>query len=270
MHGDSAHPLDGGLQYDLDNDVEILIRKMPDDPDGLSWSQLQAVVSGLWEYIVAGMRYHTVTFDILDIEHDAQIGWGHIVKWGWSSLSNGTAKRALQLSSPVPPSFANAISGQRNSSLPSPLSGPTVDWPVKDSDMTLRLSPIPGERVRRADLDPEAVRNLFVVLIEIIQDAMATQGQGAVLGGRSFRYGRLVVLRVINDPYMLTWGQFAEVVLGLIDYMVDHNHYRARYFTIFVQDPKVELAIGSIRNGNVQHENGAVARRRTVEGDGVR
>ena len=249
--------------------MEILIRKMPDDPDGLDWSQLQAVVSGLWEYIVAGMRYHTVTFDILDIEHDAQIGWGHIVKWGWGSLSNGTAKRALQLSYPVPPSSANAISDQRNSSLSGPLGNSVADWPVRDSDMTLRFAPIPSERGRRADLDPEAVRNLFIVLIEIIQNVLATRGQEAVLGGTSFRYGRLVVLKVINAPYMLTWGQFAEVVLGLIDYMVEHNHYRARYFTIFVQDPKVEIAIGSIRNGNVQHDNVAVAGR-TVEGDGVR
>ena len=253
----------------MDDNVEILIRKMPADPNGLDWSQLQAAVWGLWEYIVTGMRYRTVTFDILDIEHDSQIGWGHIVKWGWHSLSNGTAKRGLQLSSPAPPS-ANAISGQRNSSLPAPLGNAVVDWKVQDSDMTLRFAPIPSERGRRKDLDPEAVRNLFVVLIEIIQNAIAARGQEAALGSTSFQYGRLVVLKVINAPYMLTWGQLAEVVLGLIDYMVDHDHYRARYFTIFVQDPKVEVAIGSIRNGNVRHDDVAVARRRTVEGDGVR
>lgn len=94
LHGEEAHPLDGGLEYDLGDGLEILIRKMPEDPYGLAWSELQAVVVGLWDYIVAGSRYRPVTFDILDTENDVQIGWGHIVK---DFLSNRTAKRGLQV-----------------------------------------------------------------------------------------------------------------------------------------------------------------------------
>lgn len=262
LHGDEAHPLNGGLEYDLGDDLEILIRKMPEDPDGLDWSELQEVITGLWAYIVDGMRYRAVTFDILDVEDDAQIGWGHIVKWDRGSLSNRTAKRALQTSTLVLPSSADSISGQRNSSLLNTLGAP-VDWRVEDSDITLRFT------ARANPLDPEAVRNLFTVIIEILQNAIAAEGEDAVMGRSSFRYGSLVVLEVINSPHMLTWGQLAEVVLGLIDFMVDHDHLRSYYFTVFVGDPKTETAIGKIARGRVQHGNVTVARRNYLDGGGV-
>lgn len=263
LHGDEAHPLNGGLAYDLGEDLEILIRKMPEDPDGLNWSELQDVIAGLWDYIVTGMRYRAVTFDILDIEDDAQIGWGHIVKWDRNPLSNRTAKRELQNFTPALPSFANSIPGQYNLSLPD-LLGEPIDWLVKDSDMTLRIS------CRSQVLEPEAVRNLFIVLIEIVQNAITAKGQDAILGGTSFRYGRLVVLEVINSPHMLTWGQMATVILGLVDFMVDHNHYHSSFFTVFLGDPKVEIGIGKIARGIVQHNSVTVARRNAVGGGGAR
>ena len=262
VHGDEAHPRDGGLEYDWDNDLEILVRKMPGDPAGLDWSELHLVVAGLWEYIVTGMRYRTVTFDVLDIENDAQIGWGHIVKREGDSLSNRVAKRDLHLSSLAPPS------SQRNSSLSTPL-GLTIDWPIEDSDMSLRFTPISSDRGGRQLLDRDAVQNLLTVVIEIVQNKMATQGQEAEVGGPSFRYGRLIILEVINWPHMLTWVQLASVVLGLVDFIVDHEHYRSWYFTIFVHDPKVEIGFGKIMRGNFQHDNVTVARRSSVDGDGA-
>ena len=262
LHGDEAHPLNGGLEYDLGNDVEILIRKMPEDPDGLDWSELQKIITGLWVYIVDGMRYRAVTFDILDVENDTQIGWGHIVKWDRGSPSNRTAKRALQTSTLVLPSSADSIPGQRNSSLLNILGGP-IDWRVEDSDLTLRFTP------RGSPLDPEAVRNLFLVIIEMIQNVIAAEGEDAVVGRPSFRYGSQVVLEVINSPHMLTWEQLAEVVLGLIDFMVDHDHLRSYYFTVFVGDPKTEIAIGKIARGRVHQGNVTVARRNAVDGGGA-
>lgn len=265
LHGDEAHPINGGLECDLGNDLEILIRKMPQDPEGLDWSELQDVVAGLWDYIVDGMRYRAVTFDVLDIEDDAQIGWGHIVAWERGLLPNRTAKRDLQISTPAPPSSANPTSGQRNSSLPTVVGSP-VEWPVEDSDMTLKFTSSGTRRSIGQALDPEAVKNLFVVVIEIIQSAIAAKGEDAILGGTSFRYGRLVVLEVINSPHMLTWGQLALVVLGLVDFMVDHDHNRSYYFTVFVGDPKVEIGIGKVVRGLGQYSNITVARRIAVDG----
>ena len=265
MHGDEAHPFDGGLEYELGDDLEILIRKMPQDPEGLDWSELQDVVAGLWNYIVDGMRYRGVTFDVLDIEDDAQIGWGHIVAWTRDSHSNRTAKRGLQISTPALPPPASSISGQRNASLLDVVGNPH-DWAIDDSDMTLRFTSTGGGRTIGQALDPEAVRNLLVVLIEIVQNAIATKGEDALLGGSSFRYGRLVVLEVINSPHMLTWGELATLVLGLVEFMVYNNHYRAYYFTVFVGDPKVEIGLGKITKGLVQDSNVTVARRIAVDG----
>ncbi len=265
QHGDGGHPHTGGLEYDLGEGSEILIRKMPDDPDGLDWSELQTVIAGLWEYIVTGMRYRTVTFDVLDIEADAQIGWGHIVKLERDSRSDRTAKRGLQLSSLALPSSATPITSQRNSSLSTLLN--SSDWQVEETDMTLRFSAIHTDRGGRQVLDPETVRNLLAVVIEIIQNNIAVHGEQAGLGDRTFRYGRLVVLEVINSPYMLSWGLFATVVLGLVEFIVDHNHFRTWYFTIFVGEPMVEIGIGKIVNGVVRHDNVTVARRSSVDGD---
>ena len=265
-----AHPIDGGLEYDLGDGVEILIRKMPEDPDGLVWSELQEVIAGLWNYIVAGMRYRAVTFDILDIEDDAQIGWGHIVKWDRDSSSKRTLKRGPQTSSLALTTSANSISGQRNSSLPNLLGRP-IEWPVKDSDMTLSFTTSSGGHYSRGQtLDPEAVKNLFVVVLEIVQDGIATEGAEAALGYDSFRHGSLVVLRVVNRPHMLTWGQLATVVLGLIDFMVDHNHYHSWHFTIYIGDPKVEVASGQIARGVGQQDNVTVARRNSGSRSGLR
>lgn len=239
---------------------------MPEDPEGIDWGDLLEVIVGLWEYIVEGMQYRATTFDILDIEDDVQIGWGHIVdKY---SLSNKTAKRSLQTSTLALPSPADSVSGQRNSSLPNLIGGP-FDWPVEDSDMILRLCSSGGRHSPGHALDPEAVRNLFIALIEIISNAISSMGQDAILGGKSFRYGNLVVLEVINSPHMLTWGQFATVILGLVDFIVDHSHYHSWYFTILVGDARVEIGIGKIAKGIVQYENVTVARRNAIDGGGV-
>lgn len=262
LHGYEAHPVDGGLEYDLSGSVEILIRKMPEDPDGLTWSELQNIIAGLWDYIVTGMRYRPVTFDVLDTEDDAQIGWGHIVNGERKTISNTTAKRDVRIVAPALPSSANLILSQRNSSLPSPLN--PLDWPVEDSDMTLRISTF-----RAHTLDPEAVRNLFIVLTEIAQRAIAAKGEDAPLGVPSVRYGSRVVLEVINQPHMLTWKQFGEVILGLIDFMVDHNHYKSCFITIYVGNPKVEIGNGKVARGIFQHNNFTVARRNAVDEGGA-
>ena len=187
MHGDEAHPPDGELKYELGDDADLLIRKMPGDLYGLNWSKLNAVFAGLSEYIVTGMRYRTVTFDILDVIDDAQIGWGRMVVWGRESVSNKVAKRGLPLFSPALP-FINPIPGQRNSSVPN-LSKTSTDWPIDDSDLSLRFTAI---RDGRESLDPELVKNLFVVVIEIIQHNIAdpNKGQGAPVGDATFRYGK--------------------------------------------------------------------------------
>lgn len=109
LHGHEAYPINGGLEYDLGHGLEILIRKMPEDPYGLDWSELQDVIVGLWDYIVTGMRYRAVTFDILDIEDDDQIGWGHIVNEDGTSNSNTTTKRDLRIVTPALSSSAPSI-----------------------------------------------------------------------------------------------------------------------------------------------------------------
>lgn len=120
--------------------------------------------------------------------------------------------------------------------------------------MSLRFS---TGSTRAQALDPEAVRNLLIALIEMAQRVMAAEGEDAILGGRSFRYGRLVVLEVINSPRMLTWIQFATVLLGLVDFMVVHDHFRSWYFTILVK--QVETGIGKVAKGIVPDRNVSVA-----------
>ena len=263
LHGENAHPLSGELDYDSGDGLEVKIIRSALDPEGLAWWELQDVITGLWAYIVTGMRYRAVSFVILDTgDDDFQIGWGHIVKWGGPSLSKRTAKRELQITTPALPSSANSIPKQNNSSLPEYLGGP-IDWPVEDTDLTLRFCP------RGTGLGEEALRNLFIVIVEIVQNAIMVKGEHALLGSSSFRYGRLVVLEVINHPYMLTWGHLAYVVLGLIDYMLDHHNDRANYFTIYQGDPKKELAIGKVCRGRLQQDNVTVARRNTADRDEV-
>ena len=259
-----AHPLHGVLRYDLGDDIEMLISKMPDDPDGLDWSQMQAVVAGLWKYMVTGMRYHTVTLDILDVDDDVQIGWGHVVKWEGDSLSDRIAKRGvqltslvppLQLTSLVPPSSADLMSGQRNSSLLAPLNSP-IDWQVKDTDMTLRFTPM-GKGPQ--PLNPKEVRSLLAAAIEILQKQIATHGAKGLPTTKVFRHGKQPMLEIISRSQLLTWGELATVVLGLVEFIVDRNRYRAWYFTIYIQDAKVEIGIGQVEKGYLPNNNVTVA-----------
>ena len=259
--GRGAHPLKGAFRYDLNDDMEIVIGNMPNDPDGLDWSQLQTIVNGLWEYIVTGMRYRTVSFDILNVEDDTQIAWGQLVKWEAGSLSDQTAKRGVQLSS----LSGDLDSGQQSSSLSNNLGRP-IFWPVKDSDMTLRFSTYGGGP---QDLDRTATRDLFIDVIRNIDHEIEAHGVKALVNAESFHYGRSVVLEIINWKRVLTWGDLATVVLGLIDFMVDHEHYRSWYFAIFVQNPKVEIALGIISKDLVLHNNVTVARRRSFRNGGV-
>ena len=263
--GRGAHPLKGAFRYDSGDEMEIVIGKMPDDPDGLDWSQLQTIVNGLWEYIVTGMRYRTVSFDILNVEDDAQIAWGQLVKWEIGSLSDRTAKRGVQLASVTLPSSGDLDSGQHRSSLSTPLGAP-IDWPVKDTDMTLRFSTF-GSGPQ--NLDREVVRELFIDVIKIIDNKIATRGVEALLNAEAFHYGGPVALEVINWRHKLTWGHLATVLIGLIDFMIDHEHYRSWYFTIFVQDPKVEIGLGIINKDLVLHNNVTVARRSSRNGVGA-
>ena len=277
LHGEKGYPVSGELRYDSSDDLEILIRNVPNDPNGLDWSQLQIIVYGLWDYIITGMRYRTATFDVLDVEADAQIGWGHIVKQqARCALSVDNVKkkkRGLQLPSPAlpfSPSSEASISNQHNSSMSTiPLTRPTY-WPIEDSDLALQFTYPGGDQKPRKDaLDPEAVRNLFLVAIEIIQDGIKTKGADAPLGGPGFSYnGQGVTLKVANWPHMVTWGQLATAVLGLIDFVVDHNHYYGRYFSLYTQKPKKELAIGSLLKGNtLLDSNVTMVRRYSVDGE---
>ena len=263
--GRGAHPLKGAFRYDMGEDMEIVIGKMPDDPDGLDWSQLQTVVDGLWEYIVTGMRYRTVSFDVLNVENDAQIAWGQLVEWETGSLSDRTAKRGVQLSSLTLSSSGDLDSGQRSSSLSTPLGRP-IYWPVKYTDMTLRFSTFGGGP---QNLDPDAVTNLFVDAIKIVNNEIAAHGVEALLNAETFHYGRPVMLEVINYRHVLTWGHLATVLLGLIDFMVDHDHYRSWSFAIFVQNPKVEIGLGIISKDLVLHNNNNVTVARRSSRDGV-
>ena len=260
LHGEEAHPLSGGLEYNSGTGLEILIIKQAQDPEGLQWSELQDVVTGLWAYIVAGMRYRALSFDILDMEDDFQIGSGHVIKWDGPSPPKRSAKRELQVTSPALPSSANSIPEQYNSSLAEQLGRPR-DWPIEDSDLTLKIV------TRGPALDEEALRNLFLGAIKTVQDAITAKGKDALLGSSDFHSGRLVMLEVINEPFMLTWEQLGYVVLGLIDYMIDHRHNRANYFTIFQGDPKVEFAIGKVTKGFYLHDNVTVAKRNTADRD---
>lgn len=244
---------------------------MPDGSDRMDLSELQTVVYGLWDYIITGMRYHTATFDVLDVEADVQIGWGHIVKQARHSLSIDTVKkRDLQLSSPTlpsSPSSKDTISKQHNSSMfTTPLATP-IYWPINDSDLALQFTyPGGGRRHRKEPLDPEGVRNLFLIVIEMTQDAIKTKGADAPLGGPGFSYYEdMVSLNIVNWPHMVTWGQMATAVLGLIDYIVDHDHYYSFYFSIYTQEPRVELGIGTILKRYTLNNNVTIARRHSVD-----
>ena len=262
LHGEDAHPLSGGLEYNSGDGLEILITKQAQDPEGLQWSELRDVVTGLWAYIVTGNRYRALSFDILDIEDDFQIGYGHVLRWYGASPSKRTAKRELQITSPVLPSSSNSIPEQHNSSLPEHLVG-ARDWPIEDSDLILRIVS------RGPYFDEEALRNLFLGVIKIVQTTITAKGEDALLGSSNFHFGRSVMLEVINDPFMLTWKQLAYVVLGLVDYMIDHHNNRAIYFTILQGDPKAEFAIGQVTKGFFPHDNITVARRNTADRDEV-
>ena len=262
LHGARARPPNGDLKYDLDNRVEILIKKM--DPYELDWYELSVIASGLWDYIVTGRRYRTVTFDVLDIENDAQIGWGHIVTLGRDSLLNKTSKRGLQDSSLALLS-ENSIPNQHNSSL-TPLVG-SVRWPIKDSDLILQFATINTDKGGRQFLEPEAVKDLFLAVIEIVQHNIEIKGEGTPLGFRSFRHGRSVMFEIINWPRMLNWEQFGDVVLGVIDFIIDHVHYRTYTFSVFIK--KNEIAIGKICHGLLEDNNVTIARRDSVSGGRV-
>ena len=238
--GRGAHPLKGGFSYDLNEEMEIVIENMPGDPDGLDWSQLQTIVNGLWEYVVTGMRYRTVSFDIFNADDDSQIAWGHLVKWETGSHSDRTAKRGVQLLRP--PSSGDVDSGPGSSSLSTPLGAP-IDWPVKDSDMTLRFSTFGSAP---DNLDHAVVRDLLRNLIGIIDREITAHGEEALFNAETFLNGRSVMLEVINWRHLLTWGHLAKIVLGLVDFMVDHEHYHSYYFTVFIQNPKVEIGLGII------------------------
>ena len=262
LYGKHAHPLSGGLGYNSGAGLEILITKPAQDPEGLQWSELRDVVTGLWAYIVTRNRYRALSFEILDVEDDFQIGYGHVLRWDGASPSKRTAKRELQITSPALPSSANSIPEQHNSSLPEHLVG-AKDWPIEDSNLFLRITP------RGPYLDEEALRNLFLGVIKIVQTAITAKGADALLGSSSFHSGRLVMLEVINEPFMLTWEQLAYVVLGLVDYMIDHHNNRAIYFTIFQGDPQVEFAIGQVIKGPFPQDNVTFARRNTADRDEV-
>ena len=238
--GREAHPLKGAFSYDLNEEMEIVIEKMPDDPHGLDWSQLQTIVNGLWQYVVAGMRYRTVSFDILNAEDESQIAWGQLVKWESGSLSDRTAKRGVQLSKP--PSSGDLDPGPGSLGLSTPLGAP-IDWPVKDSDMTLRFSTF-GSAPH--NLDRGVVRNLLRDLIGVIDRETAAHGEEALFHAETFLYGRSVMLEVMNWRHMLTWGHLGKIVLGLVDFMVDHEHYHSYYFSVLVQNPRMEIGLGII------------------------
>ena len=262
LHGGDTHPLSGGLEYDSGAGLVILITKQAQDPEGLQWSELQDVLTGLWAYIVTGMRYRALSFEILDIEDDFQIGYGHIIKRDGASLSKRIAKREPQITSPALPSSANSIPERYNSSLAQHLVG-AKDWPIEDSDLTLKIV------TRGPALDREALRNLFLGVTKTVQNAITAKGKDALLGSSSFHFGRLLMLEVINDPFMLTWEELGYVVLGLIDYMIDYHNNRENYFTIFQGNPKVEVAIGKVTRGLYQQNNVTVARRNTAVRDEV-
>ena len=262
LHGEDTHPLSGGLEYNSGTGLELLIMKQAQDPEGLQWSELQDVITGLWAYIVTGMRYRALNFDILDIEDDFQIGYGHILKWDGASLSKRNAKRELQITTPALPSSPDSIPERYNSSLPEHLGG-ARDWPIEDSDLILRIV------TKGPALDEEALKNLFLGVIKIVQNAITTKGKDALLGSSSLHFGRIVMLEVINEPFMMTWEQLGYVVLGLIDYMIDYHNNRAIYFTILRGNPKVQFSIGKVTKGFYQYDNVTVARRNTADKDEV-
>ena len=247
---------------------------MANDPHGLDWSQIQTVVYGLWDYIITGMRYRTATFDVLDVEADAQIGWGHIAEQASNSLPTDTVrKRNLQLLSPTlppSPSSEDSTSIQPNSNITTPPLTVPIYWPIADSNFALQFT-YPGNQghaARKEPLDPDAVRHVLLVAVEMCKDAIRTKGEDALLGGPGFGYIRDgVSLRVVNWPRMVTWGQLAETVVGLIDYIVDHDNYYCYHFSLYTQRPKREIGIGSLLKANTFDSNVTVARRGSVDGE---
>ena len=47
-------------------------------------------------------------------------------------------------------------------------------------------------------------------------------------------------------PGGVTWLQVAYVVLGLVEYIVDGEHYSKYLFTVYDGEPQVEVALGTI------------------------
>ena len=58
------------FEYDLGEGVEIQLFSTWTPVSGLTWSQLQTIVRGLWMYHIQGKRYQASVFEVFDYDHD--------------------------------------------------------------------------------------------------------------------------------------------------------------------------------------------------------
>ena len=248
-----------------DDGVEAQFYNAAESTTGMTWSQLQDAVHGLWIYIIGGEHFFACHFDIFFAETDhifIHIGWGNIVQVIEPDTDlPGNASRATITYQPTRLSASPSANipesdllhlGMRNSSL------------AKPSSLSLRNAPfhfqVPNTKIalsltaRNENISLDAIEALLIGAKDRINDEINIYGEIAAVHGQSFQYALAtddVLLEVISWPsasHNLIWGQLADIVQGLaLFYFGEHSfgcHFKALY-----GDAELKIGIGRIAKG---------------------
>lgn len=259
-HGPNSHSPGPIFDYCLGDGVELQIKKRASFPNGLLWSTLQDIVTGLWLYIIQGRRFRKAQFWVLGEAADFVIGYGvikqqrrlatviakrEVEKFSWSD-SSSLAPGGIINSSLLDSRFPNSTSANPSGfSLPSLPAGPWR-FRIPNTEMTLCISP------RSPGFQLAVIEDLLNGANNRIHDQIELHGGSASIPGIDFRqrdHNSGWALEVINSRSRsdgLTWDQLADIVIGLAWFIVDGKHYRAFYFTVLYGEALVEIGFGRI------------------------
>ena len=70
VHGGNTHSNQDPFEYDLGEGLEIKLFSTWSPVSGYTWSQLQIIVGGLWDYHIMGKHYKASIFDVYDYEQE--------------------------------------------------------------------------------------------------------------------------------------------------------------------------------------------------------
>ena len=138
---------------------------------------------------------------------------------------------------------ASSLPAQLNSSnpiLPEELAG----YHVPDSDMTIKFSKT------KAVLQPQAARDVLLVAIERVSAEIEKHGEkGKIPSGVWWvtKSLTLAYLNVISSDWRIgvTWLQVANIILGLVGFVIDGENFRTYNFVVQDGIPQREIAFGT-------------------------